>query len=390
MNMHAPVRADSAAQPARESESFMARNRRVLIAAVLAVAAAIAAFMIFGGGGEADEVPAEAKAPRVSIVVPGRVAVAAEVRVTGSISARREMPVGVQGEGGMVTAVLVDAGDYVRAGQVLARVDRAVQTQQVNQLAASVQQARADLALAQSELDRAQTLVEKGFISKADIDRRTATRDGNAARVRVVSAQLSEAQARLARLDIRAPDSGLVLARNVEPGQIVGPGSEPLFRVAQNGAMEMTAKVAEQDLARLRVGMPATVQLVGETRPIAGEIWLLEPVIDPQTRQGEARIALTRDPLLRVGAFANASIRAGTATQPVLPQSAVLADTRGTYVYVVGGDNKVTRRDVRTGEVSESGIAIASGLTGSERVVLSAGAFLNEGEKIDPVLQRAN
>ncbi|MDO9488455.1 MAG: efflux RND transporter periplasmic adaptor subunit, partial [Sphingomonadaceae bacterium] len=222
----------------------------------------------------------------------------------------------------------------------------------------------------------------------ADIDRRTATRDSNAARVRVVAAQLAESQARLARLDIRAPANGVVLTRSVEPGQIVGAGSAPLFRVAQNGAMEMTARVAEQDLIKLSVGMPATVQLVGSTRQFNGHIWLLEPVIDPQSRQGEARIALARDPDLRVGAFANAKIEAGTAELPVLPQSALLADTKGSFVYIIGSDNKVVRRDVTTGEVSEAGIAIASGLTGAERVVLSAGAFLNEGEKIDPVLQR--
>jgi RND family efflux transporter MFP subunit len=387
MNMHAPIRANGAAEAAGEGQGFAARNRRVLIiAALVAIAAVWAAFKFMGG--EPEAAPQEAKAPRVSVIVPGRVAVAAEVRVTGTVEARREMPVGVQGEGGMVTSVLVEAGDFVRAGQVMARVDRAVQAQQVAQLRASVQQARADLALAQSELDRASQLVEKGFISKADIDRRTATRDSNAARVRVVAAQLAEAQARLARLDIRAPDSGLVLARAVEPGQIVGPGGSPLFRIAKDGAMEMKARVAEQDLTRLRVGMPATVQLVGNPRQFSGEIWLLEPVIDPQSRQGAARIALTRDPDLRVGAFANGRIAAGTAEQPLLPQSAVLADTRGSYVYVVGGDNKIVRREVRTGEISEAGIAIAAGLTGSERVVLSAGAFLNEGEKIDPVLQR--
>lgn len=387
MNMHAPIRADGAGQADGDTAGFVARNRRLLIVGVLVlIVAAWAAFKFFGG--EPEAAPQEAKAPRVSVVSPGRVAVAAEIRVTGPVAARREMPVGVQGEGGMVTAVLVEAGDYVRAGQVMARIDRSVQSQQVNQLSASVQQARADLALSQSELDRALTLVEKGFISKADIDRRTATRDSNAARVRVVSAQLAESRARLARLDIRAPDNGVVLTRSVEPGQIVGAGSPALFRVAQNGAMEMKARVAEQDLTKLSVGMPATVQLVGNTRQFNGHIWLLEPVIDPQSRQGAARIALPRDPDLRVGAFANARIESGTAELPVLPQSALLADTKGSFVYVIGADNKVVRRDVKTGEVSEAGIAIASGLTGAERVVLSAGAFLNEGEKIDPVLQR--
>ena len=385
--MHAPLRADGAVQPAEGLRGFVVRNRRRLVIAAIVAIAAVAALLIFGGG-EPAAAPTETKAPSVSVIVPGRVAVAEEIRVTGSIAARREMPVGVQGEGGMVTAVLVEAGDYVRAGQVLARIDRAVQSQQVNQLAASVQQARADLALAQSELDRAQTLVAKGFISKADIDRRTATRDSNAARVRVATAQLDESRARLARLDIRAPDDGLVLARNVEPGQIVGPGGEPLFRIAKDGAMEMKAAVAEQDIAKLKVGMPATVQLVGNPQQFRGDIWLLEPMIDPQTRQGEARIALARDPALRVGAFGHAGIEAGTAERPVLPQSTVLVDDKGSYVYVVGADNRVARRPVKTGIVGKGGIAIASGLMGNERLVLSAGPFLNPGEKIDPVLQR--
>jgi HlyD family secretion protein len=388
MNMHAPLRAEGAVQPAGGFRGFVVRNRRPLIVVAILAVAAVAAFLFFGGGGEPAAAPNETKAPRVSVIVPGRVAVADQVRVTGAIAARREMPVGVQGEGGMVTSVLVEAGDYVRAGQVLARIDRAVQSQQVNQLAASVQQARADLALAQSELDRAQSLVAKGFISKADIDRRTATRDSNAARVRVVTAQLNESRARLARLDIRAPDNGLVLARNVEPGQIVGPGGEPLFRIAQNGAMEMKAAVAEQDLAKLKIGMPATVQLVGSPQQFRGDVWLLEPMIDAQTRQGEARIALARDPMLRVGAFANASIEAGAAERPVLPQSAVQVDDEGSFVFVVNAKNEVVRRSIKTGAVTNQGIAIAGGLVGNERVVLSAGAFLNPGEKIDPVTVR--
>jgi HlyD family secretion protein len=391
MNMHAPIRAESDARSAGSFRGAVSRNRRLVIVAALLVAAAVAA-LLFMGGGEPAATPAGGdgaqSAPRVSVIVPGRVTVADEVRVTGSIAARREMPVGVQGEGGMVTSVLVEAGDYVRAGQVLARVDRSVQTQQVNQLNAAVAQARADLALAENELNRAQQLVAGGFVSKATIDQRTATRDSAAARVRVTQAQLAEAQARLARLDIRAPDNGIVLERSVEPGQIVGAGGQPLFRIAKDGAMEMRAAVAEQDMPKLEIGMPARVRLVGSDRQFTGEVWLLEPIIDPQTRQGEARIALARDPLLRPGAFANAVIEARTVERPVLPQSAVLVDDKGSYVYVAGSDNEVVRRDIVTGIVSDRGIAVASGLTGQERVVLSAGAFLNPGEKIDPVLQR--
>lgn len=356
---------------------------------LLAVAAAGAFFLLRPKPAVEARAASEDQAARVTVIVPGRVLVTNGVRVTGSIAARRELPVGVQGEGGMVTDVLVQEGDYVRAGQVLARVDRAVQLQQINQMDASIRQAQADAALAQAELDRARQLLDRGFISKADIDRKTATRDSASARVAVARAQLAEMQARLARLDIRAPDSGIILTRQVEPGQVVSPGSGALFRIAQDGRMEMRAQVAEQELSRLQVGQPANVQLVGSTDTFAGTIWLIEPIIDPRARQGSVRIDLGTDRRLRPGAFARATINIGSVERPRLPQSAVQADEKGSFVLIVDAQNRVQRRDVEVGSITEQGLAIRSGLTGQERVVASAGAFLNVGEKVTPLVRGA-
>ena len=310
------------------------------------------------------------------------------VNVTGSIAARRDALVGVNGEGGLVTAVLVDAGQLVRKGQVLATIDHSVQEQQVASMAAGIVQAKADAALAQANLDRAVKLVDKGFISRADIDQKTATRDGNLAKVKVAEAQFGEMKARMARLDVRAPSAGLVLSRNVETGQIVGSGSNSLFRIAENGIIEMRALVAEQDLAKLKVGMPATVRLVGSNAEFHGKIWLIDPVIDNLSRQGVARIAIVYSPGLRVGAFANASIAAGNIRQPVLPQSAVQVDGTTSYVYVIDADNKVVRRPVTVGQVTAQGLGISRGLDGTEKVVASSAAFLQPGEKVVPVVQK--
>ncbi|MBV8973012.1 MAG: efflux RND transporter periplasmic adaptor subunit, partial [Sphingomonadaceae bacterium] len=323
------------------------------------------------------------------VVVPGTRLVAADITANGSIAAKRDSAVGVNGEGGLVTAVLVDAGQSVAKGQVLARIDASVQTQQVAQMQAAIRSARADAALAQSNLDRAAKLVDKGFISKADIDTKTATRDGMNAKVALAEAQLGEMRARLARLDVRAPTAGLVLARNVETGQVVGAGANNLFRIAEGGTLEMRALVAEQDMANLKAGLPATVRPIGSNDEFHGRIWLLDPVIDLNSRQGVARITLDYAPGLRVGAFANATIAAGAATRPVLPQSAVMVDDAGSYVYVVGADDKIVRRPVKVGSVSASGMSIAAGLSGGERVVLSAGAFLAPGETIKPVVTKA-
>lgn len=367
------------------------RRRAVIVGIVVILLVVVGAFWAFGrksGDATAAKGPAAAPAsalPKVTVVTPGRDTVMRTVTGTGSLAARREMPVGVVGEGGLVTQVLVEPGSWVSAGQVLATVDRSVQAQTAESLAAQVRVARADAQIAQTELDRSKQLVERGFVSKADIDRKTATRDAANARVSVAQAQLAETQARNRRLDIRAPAAGLVLTRAVEPGQVIGGGSGVLFRIAMGGQMEMRAQLSEADLATVRAGVPAEVVPVGDTRVFKGQVWQVSPIIDPQTRQGIARIALGYDPALRPGGFASARIGAGASTAPLLPESAVLSDDKGSYVYVLDAQDKVVRQDVRVAEVSDEGALIASGLMGNERVVASAGAFLNPGQQVVPV-----
>jgi RND family efflux transporter MFP subunit len=365
-------------------------RRNLLIGAILVALAVAAAWWAFAGGEEpAPQGKRAPQVPNVTVVAPGRQEVARTISVTGTLAARRDMPVGEPGAGGLVTRVLVEPGQWVRAGQVLATVDRQVQEQGIAQLAAQVTVARADANLAQQELNRAQALVGRGFISKADVDRRTATRDAALARIKVAQAALGEARERTGQLDVRAPAAGLVLTRQVEAGQIVGPGSGALFRIAMNGAFEMQARMAESDLVGLPVGARATVTPVGSSRTFAGQVWQVSPIIDAQTRQGIARIALPYNPSIRPGGFAAAEIVAGSTMAPLLPDSAVQSDERGSFVFVVGPDNKVARRDVRLGQVSDKGIAIAAGLDGTERVVLSAGGFLAPGQQVNPVMARA-
>lgn len=366
------------------------RRRNAIIAAAVAVGLAIIAFLFFAGGNEEKAAPPAAgkrrdgQAPSVTVVVPGRHQVSRIVSATGTLAARVDMPVGIAGEGGMVSRVLVQPGQWVGAGQTLAVIDRSVQAQEAQRLAANIEVSRADARLAQQELDRAQALVSRGFVSKADVDRRTAARDAANARVRVAQAQLGETRARIGRLDIRAPAAGLVLERNVEPGQIVSGGSGALFRIARGGEMEMLAQLPQQELASVRAGLPVQVTPVGSPVTLQGYVWQVSPVIDPQTRQGEARIAVPYNPVLRPGGFAEARVMNGAQTAPLLPQSAVLSDEKGNYVYIVGPGDTVVRRDVKIGTVDERGVTVTAGLAGTERVVLSAGAFINPGQKIVP------
>jgi RND family efflux transporter MFP subunit len=372
------------------------RRRRNIIIAVVAVALLLlaAVFMFGGSGDEPAKAPAKgaqgAQAPVVSVIVPGRQQVGRTITATGSLAARRDMPVGIPGEGGQVVRVLVEPGQWVGAGQVLATIDRSVQSQEAAQLSAQVQVNQADLRLAQSNLDRAQRLLPRGFVSRADIDRLTATRDAARARVQVAQAQLNASRARIGRLDVRAPTAGLVLERNVEAGQVVGGGSGALFRIAAGGQMELLAQLAQDDLARLQVGTPAVVTPVGSEQTYQGQVWQVAPVVNPQTRQGQARISVPYNRELRPGGFAQATFETGSVSAPLLPESAVQSDAQGNFVYIVGNDNKVVRRNVRVGDVSDRGVAIAEGLNGNERVVLAAGAFLNPGQVVRPERARTN
>ena len=351
--------------------------------------------MMMRGGGEEASAGGQAAAgpagqvPSVTVVVPGQSQVARVITASGPLAARRDQPVGVAGEGGRVTAVLVDSGSWVRAGQTLAVIDRSVQSQTVAQLAAQVQVARADAALAQNEYDRSASLVGRGFVSKADLDRKQAARDAANARIRVAQANLNAMRAQIGRLNIVAPTAGLILSRTIEVGQVVSPGTGGLFRLAKGGEMEMRAQLPQQDLALIHVGQAASITPLGSDRTYSGSVWLVSPVIDPQSRQGEARIAVPYDPAIRPGGFAEARVQAGSTTAPLLPQSAVLSDEEGNYVYIVNARNQVERRNVKIGNVDDSGVTIAEGLSGQEAVVLSAGPFLNPGQKVAPKRQAA-
>jgi RND family efflux transporter MFP subunit len=364
-------------------------RRWLVVGAVVAIALVAVATWIAMKGNGADAPAAAAQVPVVTVISPGQSMVSHMIKATGSLAARVEMPVGVVGEGGAVTRVLVQPGDWVRAGQILATVERSVQTEQIRSLAAQVEVNRADAKLAQAQLDRAKALVSRGFISQADIDQRTATRDAANARVNVAAAQLAEQRARTGRLDIRAPAAGLVLTRAVEPGQIVAASGGTLFRMAKDGEMEMLAQVSEGDLAVLRTGNGATVTPVGGSTQFAGRIWQIAPVVDNQNRQGIARIAIPYNPAIRPGGFASAAIVSGTASAPMLPESAVQSDEKGNFVYIVNGRDEVQRRDVKVGQVTDAGVSIMAGLNGDERIVASAGAFLTPGQKVKPELQKS-
>jgi len=353
-------------------------------AGVLAVAALAAAIYIGTSRGSGSSTT-EGAIPLVSTSIPGVSPITSTVAFTGTINARYDMPIGTEGETGRISAIYVEAGDHVKAGQLLAQVDESVLRPQVDRLAAALDEAKANAGLAAAEYKRAQGVEAAGALSKEDIEKRRAASVTADAEVKVAAAQLAEYQARLSHTQVRAPVDGVVLTRAAELGQIVTPGGTAMFRLARGSEVEMRALVAEQDLPSLRIGQSANVYLTGIDEPFVGKVRLLGAIIDPQTRLGEVRIALPPNPQLRPGAFARGEIVVGRGERPVLPQTAVLSDEKGTYVLVVNAGNRIERRDVHVSDTNSRGLVIASGLTGNERVIMTAAGFLRIGETVNPV-----
>jgi HlyD family secretion protein len=363
-------------------------NRRVIAWSVggllIAIVVALAAWRIMHALAKPEAAPSAI--PTVSVAEVGISTVPSTISIIGTIAARYDMPIGVEGDGGRVTAVYVEAGDHVKQGQVLAHLNNSVLEPQVTNLEAALDQARAEADLADADYQRARAVGSSGALSAEETQRRKSSAVTAASHVKVAAAQLEEAKARLARADVRAPANGIILTRSVEVGQTAMAGGDALFRLSKDGETELRGQVAEQDLPLLKVGQRVDVKLTGTSKVYEGRIRLLGAIIDPATRLGTAKVSLTPDPNLRPGAFARAEVTVSNAERAVLPQTAVLNDDKGTYVFVVNSQGKVERRAIRVTGMVSSGVTVAEGIDPKDQIVTTAGAFLQAGETVNPVL----
>jgi HlyD family secretion protein len=373
----------------RLERSLTARRGLWVVSAIAIAILALLAVRLTQAVASKKEFAKKVAIPTVSVTQVGVSSVPTTVEIIGTISARYDMPIGVEGDGGRVAAIYVEAGDHVKRGQLLARLNVTVLQPQVANLEAALEQSRAEAELAAAEYHRAVAVGASGALSAEETQRRKSTSVTAAAKVKVAAAMLAEGQAKLARAEVRAPADGIILTRNVEVGQTATPGGEALFRLSENGEAELRGQVAEQDLPLLKMGQEVSVKLTGTSRVYPGQVRLLGAVIDPQTRLGTVRVALKPDPNLRPGAFARAQVTVSNAERTVLPQTAVLTDDRGSYVLVVSAQNKVERRAVHVSGIAGNGVTISDGVKYKEAVVATAGAFLQEGEVVNPIVKDA-
>ncbi|MEJ1159193.1 efflux RND transporter periplasmic adaptor subunit [Prosthecomicrobium sp. N25] len=361
--------------------------------------------------------PLAARPPAISVVEADRREIAESVMVTGSLIPREEVVVGVDIEGLRIIDLLVDQGDRVTAGQVIARLaDDTIRTQiaqsesNIARAEAAIAQAKSNIANAQSAeveaglaLERATPLRDKGIISQEVFETRTAAARGTKARLEAARAALEVATAdrgvllaarheielRLAKTEVKAPTDGVVLSRSARLGAVPSSMSDPLFRIARGGRIELDAEVTEATLQKIRVGQRVEVTPAGADKAVAGEVRLVSPQVETATRLGKVRVALPTESVsvMRSGSFARGRIELARREGVTVPRSAVMVE-RGQASLQVVKDGKVETRKVETGLSGDGRVEIVKGLAAGEQVVFKAGTFVRNGDAVTPVPAR--
>lgn len=350
----------------------------------LVVVLGMGAIALAGCGGDKTakktKPPASATASQtVSVAIVASQAVPRQINATGTISPWEEVVVGA--ETGGLTAVMVNAeeGQTVQAGQVLVKLNDTLLSAQLRQQEAGVASARATLAEAEAALGRSRELQSKGYLSQASLDTSLTRQQTATAQLASAQAARGETAARLAQTAIRAPVSGLISRRNVTKGQIVSTGAE-VFRIVRDSRLELDAEIPETDLMLVKAGMPARIvsEQVGE---VSGRVRIVTSEVNPSTRLGVARVALSAMGDFRPGMFARATIQAGDQASLTVPSAAVLYRENRPGVFVVDAQNHVHFRRIAILATTAKSIA-ASGLSVGERVVVDGAGFLGEGDPV--------
>lgn len=305
------------------------------------------------------------------------------VTSSGGLYAWQEAVVASELGGLGIRELQVDVGSQVKRGQILARLDAESVQASLAAQQANVARARAALAEANSQAERAERLKDSGALSEQQIQQLQFARD--AARATLASAQaLQNAdEVRLKQTFIRAADDGVISARTATLGAVVQPGAE-LFRLVRKNRIEWRAELTAEQLGRLRPGLKASVHLSDGTRA-EGRVRLLSPTLDPASRKALAYVELAAGSTARAGMFGQGEIFLGVQPALTVPNSAVLLRDGNSYVFEIVAGEKAELRKVETGRHRDNAVEIRSGLSKEARIVTRGAAFLNAGDPVQVI-----
>src|SRR5262247_938900 len=304
---------------------------RMTSRAVIVLRAALGLAIL--AAGSAVAVAQEAK-PGGAVVLVSRATKAcfsASVQVTGFLVARREALVTLDMDGFRITEILVREGDQVTSGQNLVRLTR--------------QEGGAPAAPPGAPAGAAQP-------------------------------------APPSIMTLKAPAAGTITRATAVLGATANPRADPLFRIAIDGEIELEAEVPSIHVPKLAPGQTARIE-IEDGRELTGSVRMVPAEINPMSQLGRVRIAVERDPSLRLGSFARATIDASRSCGISVPNSAVLYKTEGTSVQVVR-DRTIETRRVRVGFHSDQNVEIREGVREGDTIVANAGTSLRDGDQVQP------
>ena len=362
-------------------------------AAVVLVAALVARGWVARRGALAPATPAtlaaSAAAPSV-LLAPGDVVRAEQTELTSLLAISgglRAVDTAVVKArvAAEVKTLAVREGDRVQAGQLLGRLDATEYQWKLRQAEDQAAAAAAQLDIAQRTLDNNKALVNQGFISRTALDTSVSSTAGAQASLQAARAAAELARKAVADSDIRAPISGLVAMRAVQPGERVGVDAK-LLEIVDLSRIELEAAVAPEDVLGLRVGQAAQVLIDGLAAPVPAKVVRISPSAQTGTRSVMAYLALASSTGLRQGLFARANIELQRRSALVVPVSAVRFDQARPYVLAVE-NSKAVARGVTTGArgnvllngVNESAVEITEGLQAGALVLRGTVGALRAG-----------
>ena len=414
--LHPPTKASSA------THGWLSGWRGLLVGIGLGAAITIVGARITAG--PRDAAPAATQtAPipgqSVSIATAATTQVARTIDATGSVAAFDLLPVLAQANGLQIQQVLVEEGQTVEAGQVIAVLDSSVLAAQrsrahadvvsaqavVQQRQATLKQQRATLAEAESNLRRYQSLVNEGAETRQNLEARftataTAREAVNVAQANIASAQadvqskaaeVQRLETQLSQTVVRAPASGVIAEKLARVGDVTG--ATKLFSIIRNGALELQAKVPETLLPQIKLGAAARITSDADRQlKLQGRVREIAPLVDQQTRQATVKISLPPSSRLRSGMFLKSAITVETAQALTVPATAVQPQTDGrSIVYVLEGSETVKAQPVEVGvrqnatDPAKARIEIKSGLNAGDQVVVSGAGYVKDGDRVTVV-----
>lgn len=358
-------------------------RKKAWVVAAVSLISAVGVFMLIPNNTKATVVSKPKASLNVRTCKPQTADWPNLLSANGSIVAWQEAVIGAELSGLQLASVLVDVGDQVKRGQVLAHfvsdsVDASVEEQK-----ASLEVANAALSEAEANAERARILGTRNALSAQQIKQYlTAERSANA-RVMAESAKLQSEKIRKRQTDVVAPDDGVISSRSATIGVVAQQGQE-LFRLVRKNRLEWRAEVTPEDVGRIQIKQVVKLAL-SDGRTLQGQVRMVAPTIDPKTRTALIYVDLPVDSAVRSGMFATGEFELGMSKGLTLPQSAVVFRDGSSFVFRVGIDGKVAQTQVTLGRRIGERIEVINGVTETSTLVAQGAGFLADGDTVQVV-----